>query len=340
MSDGSTVILSNSHVLYADGATDGDEVGQPAYVDCCCCACNEVGVNVLSVRDGVVDAAIARVNADIAVARDIPGIGTIDGTDVAVPGDPVRKVGRTTGLTTGMVRDVGIPATVNGILFTDQIRILTNNGNDRFTLEGDSGAVIVNEDHEVIGLHMSGTPPTNPPPFESIANRIPNVLSRLNITIPITIPGGGVLVATREAALANEPTDVASVLTPSLMQQIGGALRQSALGQALLDTINQHYLEVLNLINRNRAVMVAWRRRQGPAFTGAFMQAAQHPDDAFPKVIHGVDLQSLLCGMAVALEDNGSPQLAQAVRQYSLMVFNIAEECGTVSQVLTTIRSR
>ena len=104
--DNVAVIPSNYHVMMAQEKKAGDKIGQPDLSGSCCCTCGEIGIIVAgSIPTGGVadrvDGAIATLKSGMGSVREINQIGVIAGTTAAVFGETVRKVGRTTGLTSG-----------------------------------------------------------------------------------------------------------------------------------------------------------------------------------------------------------------------------------------------
>jgi len=201
--DGVQYLLSNSHVFAGDVvlggnnkvAALGDDIMQPGYIDT---RCSTVGVNFvadLSSLSSVYPPATTP-NVDCAIAQVRPGmvrtdgaileIGTISATTlVAYVGLPVKKSGRTTGLTRGTVS--GINATVNvsystecgGTTFTKtytgQIMV-----GGRFIKAGDSGSLMVEDvltNPRAVGLLFAGGGAT------AVANPINDVLGHLGATM-------------------------------------------------------------------------------------------------------------------------------------------------------------
>lgn len=183
-------ILSNSHVLANSGTGKaGDVILQAAVFDG-----GEQPADVLCQLsewvpfkfgddsfDNLVDAAIAQVKSTDVTSRvnliGVPpkGVGT-----VLRRGMKVKKVGRTTDLTSGEITDVDfrtsipypMPAGGTGnVGLRDQVLCT------RYTAGGDSGAAVFNKNNEIVGLHFAGTPST------SIFNRISNVLDALGLEI-------------------------------------------------------------------------------------------------------------------------------------------------------------
>jgi hypothetical protein len=196
-------ILSNYHVLEADivsggnsrVAQTGDPVIQPALIDINCNAANGQDVATLVKKN-----ALPGSNVDCAVAQVIPGmvrsdgaileIGTISSQTIAASlSQPVKKSGRTTGLTRSTVS--GLNATINityenecagGTAFTKTFtgQIVINNKGSKFLAGGDSGSLMVQDvatNPRAVGLLYAGSNSV------AIANPIGHVLSFLNATM-------------------------------------------------------------------------------------------------------------------------------------------------------------
>lgn len=121
-------------------------------------------------------------------------IGALPGSSTAPPGDhvwkAVRKRGRATGLTSGVVVAHMSPGQV-GI---ERLRVDTFPFGGLFLWHGDSGSVLVNADDEVIGLIVQGdamqpsTTSTNPTAAIGLALPIAPVLNELSIEIGVNPP--------------------------------------------------------------------------------------------------------------------------------------------------------
>lgn len=182
-------ILSNSHVLANSGTGKAGDVilqaamfdggAQPADV---LCKLSEwvpfkFGDDTF---ENLVDAAIAKVKAsDVTSAVSLIGVPKGVGT-VVRRGMKVKKVGRTTDLTSGEITDVDFRTSLpypmpdggtGNVGMRDQVLC------SRYTAGGDSGAAVFNTKNQIVGLHFAGTPST------SIFNRIANVLDALDLEI-------------------------------------------------------------------------------------------------------------------------------------------------------------
>jgi len=196
-------ILSNYHVFEADivaggnniVATTGDPVIHPGLIDIGCNAANGFDVATL-----VVTSSLPNNNVDCSTASIINGmvdpsgaileIGTLSASTVAAYiGQPVKKSGRTTGLTRATVsalngtvsisyEDECAGETVFTKTFTGQI--LVSQRASKFLASGDSGSLMVEDvttDPHAVGLLFAGSSST------AIANPIDEVLNFLGATM-------------------------------------------------------------------------------------------------------------------------------------------------------------
>ena len=166
---GRVFVLSNCHILadsgigqpgdsvrqpsFGDGGTVGDEVAKLA---------NWIPFNFSSSFVNKVDAAIAGPVTTTDFCSEIALLNLIPGgvqSNITI-GMKVQKVGRTTGHSTGTVKDVNFrpeipyPAAGGGIghaRFIDQVLCT------RYTDKGDSGALVLDDQGWAVGLHFGGT---------------------------------------------------------------------------------------------------------------------------------------------------------------------------------------
>jgi hypothetical protein len=132
-------------------------------------------VVTLQVEDNLVDAAIARPLNPADLTSDILEIGGIEGAGVAELGTPLKKSGRTTGLTTGEVlqTDVTVDVDYGGgrtARFVDQLLA------GAMSQGGDSGSAVLDDRNRLVGLLFAGSDST------TIINRIGHVFSALGIS--------------------------------------------------------------------------------------------------------------------------------------------------------------
>jgi hypothetical protein len=126
--------------------------------------------------DNLVDCAIAEPYKPADVKNEILAAGKITGTAEGTLGMEVKKSGRTTGFTTGMIEQVDVTVKVNfgsgkTALFRDQLMA------GPMSQGGDSGSVVLNGSNEAVGLLFAGSTTT------TIINRIQNVMNLLEVEL-------------------------------------------------------------------------------------------------------------------------------------------------------------
>lgn len=180
--EGRTHILSNNHVLAnSNNARPLDPVYQPGPYDGGT-ARHEIAkvsrwrsLNVNTVN--YMDAALATPSNPQDVIPDILHIGRVKGTANPALGMPVKKSGRTTGLTRDMITILRAYvqvtySTLGTLTFDDQIVIQPGG----FSRGGDSGSLVVDEANRAIGLLFAGSE------VFTLANPIHRVIQELNIS--------------------------------------------------------------------------------------------------------------------------------------------------------------
>lgn len=125
-------------------------------------------------EDNLVDAAVARPVSPGVITPSILAVGPVQGVTEAELGMPVKKSGRTTGLTRGEVTALGATVTVGmggGVVarFSDQV-VATP-----MAQPGDSGSLVLDEANRAVGLLFAGSDQA------TVCNRIQNVLEALSV---------------------------------------------------------------------------------------------------------------------------------------------------------------
>ncbi|KMT22177.1 hypothetical protein [Clostridium cylindrosporum] len=186
--DDNYYVLSNNHVLARENtAPIGSSILQPSQSDGGLYPEDIIAnlsrfipiefINNNYTPTNTVDCAIAEINNISLASPYISGIGLPRGIRHPFIGQLVRKSGRSTGLTHGMVMSIGAtikvnyPYTKKKALFKNQI-ITT-----QMSLKGDSGSLLLDRYGMAIGLLFSGSKNV------TLYNRINDVLSALNVTL-------------------------------------------------------------------------------------------------------------------------------------------------------------
>jgi hypothetical protein len=167
--DGSTLILSNNHVLANENdAKAGDAILQPGPIDDGTKSRDAIGklVNFIKLKrvgHNAVDCALASVKDSIRFNyRDLRDVGKLAGVGAAFldEGTRVAKVGRTTFATEGRVTAFELDNVIVGydlgnLRFDNQVEI-EGAGEEAFSAGGDSGSLIVDADGRAVALLFAG----------------------------------------------------------------------------------------------------------------------------------------------------------------------------------------
>lgn len=172
--------LTTFHVGCVDDSWSvGDGFVHPSRVDGGVPGTDEVAVLDRAALAGSVTAAGLRMGGR-PLRAEVVDVGAITGSADARVGSTVRKRGRTTRLTYGVVASTDATIRLdfgNGIgvrIVRDQIRV---HSAERFGDHGDSGAVLVDADNQVVGLYLAGSGTTG------FANPVGPVLRQLDVEL-------------------------------------------------------------------------------------------------------------------------------------------------------------
>ncbi len=329
---------------------------------CCDSTCTK---DVIECSESIIDLQVNGVNT-ISDVRSVIN-------DPSIIGKKVFKVGRTTSKTIGIVRLINAPVTappdpsnpggpqVSGcntieididptsVDPTSQKKGINCKGNARFTEKGDSGAVVLDEQGRVIGLHSLGSSPGDPTTSPSNACHILPVLDNLGICIPTTsgtshgssraTDGSGIAPlaesvsgpAISDERGANGMQDEDAVLARSSgfsepppvtdeevrrLHELRGAFRTTRKGRELHAVFAQVRREIGYLVRNCRPVKVAWHRNKGPAFLAHMLNHLKSQEDQMPDEVDGVSLSTLLMRMGEVLSLHGSRPLRASIEQH------------------------
>ena len=360
--DAKQVLVTNFHVI---GGTAGAQVFQPQSG-----ATDLIGTVKRGAITGTTDAAIADIAAGIATTVDeintlfLNGSNHIAGVTDPVGGMRVFKVGRTSGFTDGKVIDadaadsIDYKGTIGLKSFTKAILIQCTkvsgcccctcnvvDSSKKFSDEGDSGSVVVNEQRMAVGLIMGGGG------GESLACRMTEVESALNVTINRTVVVGPAVLALHpvgapaphavagapfaaRAAAAGAPPSADDESVWATMQR---RLDESPLGHEIGMQVRHHLPEAIDLVNHHRAVMVAWQRAQGPSFLAQWMNGVRNPTQPVPREINGVTMNTALLKLAAVLKTHGSVALQQSIDAYGLELMALLDWSTTVDELIDNL---
>jgi hypothetical protein len=201
--DDAYYVLSNNHVLAnVNAGTPGDLVVQPGPDDGRVSAKTIIGVldrfvPISFKRSNVVDCAVASILESLeffagwteALPGVVRGVRRISEDDLGLT---VKKAGRTTGVTRGTISQVELDrlrvdmsdsGSTRVASFSDQFEVIGDDGKP-FSLGGDSGAVIVDEDGFALGLLFAGGPDDQGVDL-TFANHLETALSKLGVRLAL-----------------------------------------------------------------------------------------------------------------------------------------------------------
>jgi hypothetical protein len=268
----------------------------------------------------------------------LAGIARVRNADLPPGGDyVVYKVGRTTGRTVGKVKDAA--ATIHNqatntdrhnCVLVDHLGPNCENGT-RFSDEGDSGAVIVNEQRKVIALLFGG----NPAGVDGHGCHIHPVVDALGVTVISTEHNP-------DASGSNALLEASGVDGAAIARAAG--LREQILRdehvRTLRGLVERHRDEVAHLVNRVRRVTVAWHRVRGPDFVAHAVHASRHADHHVPREVGGVGRDEAIRQMLDALRQNGSAPLRRDLELHAESVRALVAEVDDLEGLAALTRSR
>ncbi len=125
----------------------------------------------------LVDCALARPVDEKEINPEILGIGRVRGIGEIKPGLPVRKSGRTSGITEGKVIAVHVSLNVTMGHSSDVVRFNEQVMLEMRSLGGDSGSLVVDMENRAVGLLFAGSEE------HTVCNPIQAVLDQLGVDL-------------------------------------------------------------------------------------------------------------------------------------------------------------
>lgn len=129
----------------------------------------------ISTETNLVDCAVASPATQAIVSEEILEIGIPNGYGVAVVGDEVKKSGRTTGLTHGVIT---INNAIVKVQFGDKVAVFEDQIiTTEMSQGGDSGSLVLNTNNQIVGLLFAGSS------TQTIINKIAHVIAALELDV-------------------------------------------------------------------------------------------------------------------------------------------------------------
>lgn len=311
-------MMSNDHVIYANGAQKYQEIGQPMLTTTSVAGKAIFGAEV----PDQVDYAVADIAEGVEVTNDVLEIGTLKGFGNAFVRQEVRKYGITTALTTGQVTYVGYyiikPLNVyvyTGITIYEGWPDIIYRG--RFSDKGDSGSVIVNNDNLVVGLLWGGElDPMTDATWANDQRRLRTDYGDFDIPVPTNFQIQQIF------------SDTAR------LEQYSALLQQSERGRQLLQAFTDNAPECIRLAHEQRECKLAWQRSKGPAFMSIRKGLGTDTPFVLKRSIDGVAIEDMITKMAGVFKTHGSASLAAAIEDHGEDILAAVSKSTTLEEVI------
>jgi hypothetical protein len=326
------VAVTVHHALFSSVAAEMAElrVGQPTGDESVTKCCRGIfGKFLMGFRDATMDAAVIRLEAKTEYYLQIEDIG-ITNSDHAITAAEaqtgtylVRKRGRTTRVTGGKISAIhathasGSPS--NYMVIEPSPSAV---GTATFADWGDSGAAVVNEQNEVVGLlfGMASLTAGQPQAGWGFAWGIEEVKARftangLDLIVPVGTLNEKRIVAVRpddsaQASLQPVPEGV------RIAGEIERDLETSELGRLAVALWLRHSAELNQLVNGSRKIATRWHRLGGPALMQAALRTVYSAEARLPERIGVRSADECLSDILDLLVRYGSPTLREDIHAY------------------------
>lgn len=203
---------------------------------------------------------------------------------------------------------------VRGVIF---IRVR----DEHFVQPADSGAVLVDDNQQVVGLIAARVEQENRPDLSGYGFGAPiqTIMDRLGINIlTATALGQGQVVADTEGEPRPGGVATASLRSEerALLARAQDELLATEPGRRYAELTRTHRPEVQTLIDTNRRVAVVWQRNGGPLLFQLVLNAVQHPDAAIPRDLNGRPLDACFTNILRVLDEHGSASLRSDIAKF------------------------
>ncbi len=334
--------LTNYHVVNGDDVQvpvlGASPVGQPSGSGSVTHCCSDIfGKFAGGTKNEDRDEALIQLDAGIQWRAEITEIGVVAGKHTLTQADAtpqtykVRKRGARTLLTGGVVR-----ALYGTSHEADNLVAIKPNPNPAagtqtvfFDHEGDSGAALVNDGGEVVGLVWGFDDSGNGYAY-SIAHVLERFANVEKVTVDVAVAiKPGITNTVPGAAMARTPPELTDVLGSAGLPvspappgwvpepvglsaappQLERDLDRSPAGRLLVTVWLEHQMELLTLVNSNRRVAVAWHRSGASALFQALARMPTQPELALPATINGQPLTACIDRIQATFERFASLRL-------------------------------
>lgn len=346
------VAVTTHHVLFYSlneedpTARAGQPTGQPSFSGCCK---GVFGAYLKGHRDATMDAAIIKLDAKTEYYPQIEDVGPLAGSHDITTAEAqtltysVKKRGRTTRLTGGTIQGIGV-VSVSGS--PNNYMVIKPNaaasGTATFADYGDSGAAIVNDNKEVVGMlfGMASLTAGQAQTGWGFGWAIKDIVDRFDadglelIVENSTTQDDKRIVAVRPG----DPVEdlVVEASEPArLARQIEDDLALSQAGRILITLWTRHSSELTQLVNTNRRVATRWHRLGGPSLLQSALLSAYDRALTLPGMIGGRSPDDCVRDILDLFESYGSPGLQRDIRAHRSLLPPVAGR--SYSEILASL---
>lgn len=235
---------------------------------------------------------------------------------------------------------------------------ITPLGDDTFTFtadvfggQGDSGAVLVDDNDKVVGILVSGETLPMPsftdkgkesffgmPLGAGFGVHIGPVMEKLDISINTSS-------GTCSSTDLKLPEMISEIGEPLKFKDVNKGLAHireelilSEAGRKLLSIVDVFNTEIVQLVHHDRQTMVAWQRVKGPGYLALLLKCASDYGRPFPKKVKNIPVEVILTRMFDVLMETSGASLRMALQENKELLFYLLLNCDNMQDCLQEIR--
>jgi hypothetical protein len=310
-------------------------VGQPNNnfaSKCSACCDDRIGRLVRARLD--VDVALIELDAGQKYKAEIEEIGLVKGAHPVADNEipcVVLKRGASTGLTSGTIQylhvDGNLPVklteesgNINDVFhrhYREVMKILPG-GPEPFGFQGDSGSAVVDANDAVVGILFAGGDRfMYATPIQQIETAFDiSIETASSRNVVKTVPA----LSNAHAAAAAGPMPAPAAPAVHALEALRTAEKEivsTPTGHRYVQLVQEHFLEVQTLLNKNARLATAWQRNGGPQIIQNVLRITQQHDERLPTEIQGKPLSECVAEIQNALTRYSTPKLTTDLEKYA-----------------------
>jgi hypothetical protein len=352
--------LTNFHVVDSgreDAEVGVTRVGQPTNFSSSTKCCSDLfGTFAGGDADVVRDGALVQLDPGTTWMAEIVDVGVVAGTHVITLAEAatmtysVQKRGAKTRHTGGTVEAINATHTTGQFTRHNVIIVrprfnpaIPDDEITYFADHGDSGSAVLNDDNEIVGIHVDGALDEDLGIRKGIELPFDVMLGLFETEdgLPVDVATAdepGIVHTVKGASALRVPEELAAALNPAappvrvvappgthtlpgvpvpreeLLAAVRARLAASPAGAAVAALWLEHQAELVSLLHNDRRVALVWHRTGGPALVQTLIRMVGRHDIALPEKVNGQPLRACLDRIHDAFAAKASPELRLALR--------------------------